>query len=96
MQIVGKKIVEDFCLIHKEIKSQIISWILEAEDAEWDYPKDIKKRYPSASFLKNNYVVFNIKGNSYRLLALINYDNKVVLIKKIGTHAEYSKWGLRG
>ncbi|GAX62047.1 hypothetical protein SCALIN_C28_0249 [Candidatus Scalindua japonica] len=66
----------------------------EAEEADWKCSQDIKQRYASASFLADNIVVFNIKGNDYRIVAKINYPSKSVLIKRIGTHSEYSKWRL--
>ena len=62
------------------------------EEAEWKGSADVKARYPTASFLSDNRVIFNIKGNKFRLETKINYDVKVVLAKRIGTHAEYSKW----
>ena len=64
----------------------------EAEEAEWDIPLDVKERYPSASIIGGGRVVFNIKGNRYRLDTKISYKNQTVLIKRIGTHAEYDEW----
>jgi len=69
----------------------MLAWILEAEEADWSGTADIKARFPSASFLSDNRVVFNIKGNRYRLEVKVSYEIKVVLVKWIGTHAEYSK-----
>ena len=60
-------------------------------DSKWQTPSDIKRLYPSASFLSENRVVFNIKGNSYRLIIKINYKYQVVWVRFIGTHAEYDK-----
>ena len=59
--------------------------------AKWKSPKQIKIEYPSASFLANNRVVFNIKGNKYRLITKINYEYRMIWIRFIGTHAEYDK-----
>ena len=53
--------------------------------------KRIKKEYPSASILNDNRIVFNIKGNSYRLIVRINYNYQMIWIRFIGTHAEYDK-----
>ena len=58
----------------------------------WRTPAEVKARYVSASFLANNRVVFNLKGNKYRLDTKIAYQVGVVLVKRIGTHAEYSRW----
>ena len=92
MKIIGRKKLFEFKKKHSDACSQIDSWEAETKDAEWQTTKDIKRRYAHASFMANNHVVFNIKGNRYRLLVQVNYTNKVVLIKKIGTHEEYSKW----
>lgn len=92
MRIVGRQILDDFKQRHADARSQVDAWVAEVEDAEWDSPNDIKARFASASFLPNNRVVFNLKGNSYRLDVKVTYKTKVVLIKRIGTHAEYDKW----
>jgi len=92
MNVIGKNILEDFESKHTDAKEQIDAWLCEAEEAQWNKPHDIKARYSSASFLKNNIVIFNIRGNNYRLAVKVNYKNQVVMIKKAGTHAEYSKW----
>ena len=67
------------------------SWFKEAKNAEWISPNTIKKNYPSANILNNNRVVFNIKGNTYRLIVRINYDYGIIYIRFIGTHAQYDK-----
>jgi mRNA interferase HigB len=92
MNVMGKKLLEEFKNNHNDVKTQINSWLCEAEEAKWTFPNDIKSRYSNASFLANNLVVFNLKGNDYRLVTKIYYEKQIVLIKKIGTHAEYSKW----
>ncbi|HQS51845.1 MAG TPA: type II toxin-antitoxin system HigB family toxin, partial [Daejeonella sp.] len=66
-------------------------WFRETSNIEWESPGDLKSEYPSASFLHDNRVVFNIKGNKYRLIVRINYDYQMVWIRFIGTHAEYDK-----
>lgn len=53
---------------------------------------DIKNKYPAASFLADNTVIFNIKGNRYRLVVKVSYKVGVVKVEKIGTHAEYTEW----
>ena len=92
MKIVGIKILHEFKEKHADIRSQIDAWVAEADEAIWHNPFDIKRRYASASFLADNQVVFNLKGNSYRLLVKVNYNNQIILIKKVGTHDEYLKW----
>jgi len=92
MKVVGKQTLEVFKQRHANVRSQVDAWLAEVENAERDSPNDIKTRFASASFLPNNRVVFNLKGNSYRLDVKVAYKTKVVLVKRIGPHAEYDKW----
>jgi len=91
MKVVSRQVIDDFIKKHADSKSSLESWYSEAVKAEWKTSMDIKNRYTSASFLSENYVIFNIKGNSYRLVSKIAYNTGVVLIKWIGTHSEYDK-----
>jgi len=92
MKVVGKRTLEDFKERHADARSHVDAWLCEVEQAEWKSPHDIKEKYVTASFLADNRVVFNLKGNSYRLDVKVSYENQVVLIKRIGTHAEYDNW----
>ena len=91
MRVIAKKILRDFWETHSDSEQQLKSWYQETSKTEWTGPKQIKLEYPSASFLADNRVVFNIKGNHYRLIIRINYDYQMVWIRFIGTHAEYDK-----
>ncbi|HEV8080208.1 MAG TPA: type II toxin-antitoxin system HigB family toxin [Chitinophagaceae bacterium] len=86
MRIIAKKILKDFCDIHPDTEQQLKSWYQENSKAEWANPNEIKKEYPSASFLSDNRVIFNIKGNHYRLILKINYDYQMIWIRFVGTH----------
>ena len=92
MRLVGKEVLAQFAKQHADIRSPLKAWILEVEEANWTGPADVKARYPSASFLSDNRVIFNIKGNMYRIETKVSYEITVVLVKRAGTHAEYSKW----
>jgi mRNA interferase HigB len=92
MELLGKQLLYDFKESHADACSQIDSWMAEVEDAQWNTPHELKRRYPKASLLKDQYAVFNICWNKYRLLVQVSYKNKIVLIKKIGTHKEYDNW----
>lgn len=92
MRLVGKEILAEFAKRHADIRGPLSAWILEVEEATWSGPADIKARYPSASFLSDNRVIFNIKGNAYRVETKVSYEIEVVLVRRMGTHAEYSKW----
>jgi len=91
VRIISKKIIREFWEKHTDSEQQLKSWFQETNAIEWKNPKQIKKEYPSASFLPDNRVVFNIKGNKYRLIVKINYDYGMVWVRFIGTHAEYDK-----
>ncbi len=91
MRVIAKKTLRDFWIKHPDCVQQLKAWYQEAEEAKWKDPKDIKKEYPSASILEDNRVVFNIKGNHYRLIVRINYSYGMVWIRFIGTHAQYDK-----
>ncbi len=91
MRIVSRKVIREFIQCHPDGKGSIESWYQEAKHASWKTSMDIKKRYASASFLADNHVVFNIKGNSYRLVTRIAYNTGVVYIAWLGTHADYDK-----
>lgn len=91
MIVVGREDLAEFAREHAEARSQIQAWLAEVEDSEWKSPGDVKRRYPTASLLAANRVVFNLKGNKYRMLVRISYEIQLVMIQRIGTHAEYSK-----
>jgi len=92
MRLIGKEILTEFARRHADVRGPLSAWILEVEEGAWRGPADIKARYPSASFLSDNRVIFNIKGNTYRIETKVSYEIEVVLVKRVGTHAEYSKW----
>lgn len=91
MRVIAKKILRDFWAKHPDCEQQLKSWYSEAEDATWKHPNDIKREYPSASILEDNRILFNIKGNHYRLIIKINYPYQMIWIRFIGTHAQYDK-----
>ncbi|MGC8519623.1 MAG: type II toxin-antitoxin system HigB family toxin [Steroidobacteraceae bacterium] len=75
----------------KAARSQYDGWRAIVEKSEWKTPKDTKKAHPKASILKSGRVVFNIKANDYRLIALVRYGNGVVMIRFFGSHEEYDE-----
>jgi mRNA interferase HigB len=79
---------------HKEqkaVKAALDSWFHEAAHAEWKIPADVVRAYANASIVGSDRVVFNIKGNSFRLVVAINYEHQIVFIKWIGSHAQYDR-----
>lgn len=91
VRVIAKKTLSEFWIKHSDCEEQLKSWHKEAIAATWNSPQDIKNDYPSASFLQDNRVVFNSKGNKYRLVVKINYDFSLIWIRFIGTHAAYDK-----
>lgn len=91
MRILNLPLLEAFKQDHADVRGQLDAWRDDVERDTWHTPQDIKQRYKSADFLAGNKVIFNIKGNSYRLAVQVRYRNEIVLIEWVGTHAEYSK-----
>ena len=89
MRIISRKALRECWDKHPNSKKPLQAWYADAKQARWKSPNDIKKIYCNASIVANNRVVFNIKGNDYRLVAAINYDFEVLYIRFVGTHKEY-------
>jgi mRNA interferase HigB len=77
------------------VKAALDAWYHEVDHAVWRSSQDIKRSYASASIVDAERVVFNIKGNSYRLVTAIDYQRQLVFIKGLGTHKEYDKIDIR-
>jgi len=86
-----KKYLREFWELHSDSEQYLKTWYETVKNANWKTPSDIKTTYVNASILKNNRIVFNIKGNSYRLIAKFNFEKQWVFIRFIGTHSEYDK-----
>jgi mRNA interferase HigB len=89
VRIIAVATLRAFWQKHPDAEQPLKAWFEEATKASWSQPSDIKAQYRSASVLKNRRVVFNIKGNEYRLIVAIAYRLQIVYVKFIGTHAEY-------
>ena len=91
MHIVSLKTLRLFWEIHPDAEDSLRAWHLIARRAQWRTPVDIRADYGNASFVGNNRVVFNIKGNDYRLIVLAEYQMGRLFIRFVGTHAEYDR-----
>jgi mRNA interferase HigB len=91
MNVIAIKSLRDFWQRHPDSEQPLKAWLDEARRTLWRQPADIKAYYKSASILKNRRVVFNIKGNDYRLVVSVAYRFQAVYIKFIGTHREYDQ-----
>jgi mRNA interferase HigB len=90
MRVISFKTLREYSSRHTYIRASLEAWSDFVHHADWNSPKDVKRDFSSASILEDNRVVFNIKGNQYRLVVRINYHAKIVYIRFIGTHAEYN------
>ena len=90
-RIFAKRTLREFWEKHPDAKEYLETWYETVKRAKWQRPNDIKQFYASVSILKNSRVVFNIKGNNYRLIARINYEKQWLFIRFIGTHSEYDQ-----
>lgn len=91
MRVVGRDKLDEFCAEHADARPWIANWLADTEVAQWRSPQDIGRSYRTASFLAGNLVIFNVKGNHYRLEVRLAYNTGVVVIGWAGTHAEYLK-----
>jgi mRNA interferase HigB len=91
MRVIALSKLRDYWAKHAQAETPLRSWYAEAGRAEWKSPAAIKLAHRNASFLANNRVVFNIKGNDYRLVVAVHYNRGMMFIRFVGTHAEYDR-----
>lgn len=97
MRIIARRTLREFCdsrASHKDgraLKAALDAWFDEARRARWKATADIKRQYRNASVVTADRVVFNVKGNDYRLVVAVDFEKGIVWIKWIGTHADYDK-----
>jgi len=91
MRIIAISTLRAFWAKHSDAQTPLMAWYALASRSQWKSPSDIKEAYRNASFTANNRVVFNIKGNDYRLVVLVRYDKGLLFVKFVGTHAQYDK-----
>ena len=91
MRIVAIATLRGFWVRYPDAEQPLKAWHDETRHARWKTPQDIKRRYASASFVGSNRVVFNIKGNDYRLVVSVDFNTATVWIKWLGTHKDYDK-----
>ncbi|MEZ5277045.1 MAG: type II toxin-antitoxin system HigB family toxin [Opitutaceae bacterium] len=91
MRIIARKTLREFWRLHPDAEQPLRAWFHEVTDARWKTPMDVRKRYQSADILPGNRVIFNIKGNAYRLIVKIHYNTGIVFVRYLGTHADYDR-----
>jgi mRNA interferase HigB len=91
MRIIAKRTLREFWEIHSDCEQQLKAWYKEIEQSNFQNINQLKEDYPNASILKENRIVFNIKGNTYRLIVKFSFELQIGWIKFIGAHSEYDK-----
>ena len=91
MRIITKGPLMDCWKKHPEAQSPLTIWYNVAKKSNWKNVNEIKETFPNVSILSNNRVVFNIKGNSYRLVVAIKFQMSTLFICWVGTHDDYNK-----
>ena len=89
--IVTRRTLQAFWEKHPDCEVHLKVWYEDAMQATWASPNEVKAQFPKASILKDGRIVFNIKGNEYRLVVWVNYRRQWIYVRFIGTHAEYDK-----
>lgn len=90
MRILGKGILHRFSEGHADCREWLSNWLSDVSASSWARPQDVRARYATVSFLADNVVIFNVRGNNYRLEVQVGYRTQTIVVKWIGTHAEYS------
>ena len=91
MRIISRKALREFWEKQTDAQKALEAWYADTKQANWKNPSDVKNVYQNVSFVANDRVVFNIKGNRYRLVVVIIYKHGIVYIRFVGTHSEYDK-----
>ncbi len=91
MQIVARKVLIQFWTRHPQAEMPLRNWYAIVSRAMWRSPADVKAEFRTADFVSDNRVIFNVAGNKYRLIVHVSYEYRRVLVKFIGTHAEYDR-----
>jgi mRNA interferase HigB len=91
VRVIARSTLRSFWEKHTDAREQLLAWLAVTERSDWRSPAEIKASFPSADVLPGNRIVFNIKGNHYRLIVKIHFNTKIVYIRFVGTHAEYDR-----
>ena len=91
MRIIALSTLRAFWVKHPDAEKPLRAWYALASRANWKAPGDIKEAYRNASLTAKNRVIFNVKGNDYRLVVLVRYDRGLMFVRFVGTHRQYDK-----
>ena len=91
MRIIARSTLRNYWAKHSDVEAVLEAWYQDVSRAAWKTPNDVTRIYPTASIIAGNRIVFNIKGNQYRLIVAVNYKHGIVYIRFVGSHQEYDK-----
>ena len=91
MRIITHKAISQYSEAHPNVQLALDEWYIKTEQSQWNCFADVKQTFNSVDSVGNKRYVFNIKGNSYRIIAIILFRPKILYIRFIGTHPEYIK-----
>lgn len=91
MRIIAKRTLKAFWELHPDSESALKAWYFTVRAATWTSPNAITQSHPRARSIGSDRIVFNIKGNHYRLVARVHFEHQIVLIRFVGTHREYDR-----
>ena len=91
MQIIAKRTLRLFWEKHPQAETPLRAWFATVSAAQWKGPADVRAQFGSADFVADNRVIFDVAGNKFRLVVHVSYGFGRVLVKFVGTHAEYDK-----
>ena len=91
MQIIAKRTLRLFWEKHPQAETPLRAWFATVSAAQWKGPADVRAQFGSADFVADNRVIFDVAGNTFRLVVHVSYGFGRVLVKFVGTHAEYDK-----
>lgn len=92
MRLIGAMQLTEFAERHPDAKRDLDAWRLEVQAANWSNPHELKSRYPKAKLIGGRDVIFAIRRNRYRLHVTVDYQSGTVVVRQVGTHAEYDRW----
>ncbi len=95
MHILARRTLREYWESHPDVEQSLLAWYRIVQREVWESPSEVKARFPKASIVGDNRVVFNIRGNEYRLVVHINYTYRKVYIRFVGTHEEYDRINVR-
>ena len=91
MRVIALSTLREFWRKHASAQVPLQNWYAEASRASWKSPADVKEAHRNASFVAGERVVFNLKGNDYRLIVAMRYRSQIMYVRFVGTHREYDK-----